>query len=89
MKVELKSIIKQLNEALYLDKGQSVSALIDTDNDDEIIGWTIVNLNENGDIKTVGNHIYENIRQLLINRFLNDEKFQFYTKAKGSNQVVE
>ena len=40
MKIELKPIIDQLSEAIELDDGYKVSALID--NREDIVGWTIV-----------------------------------------------
>ena len=50
MKVELKPIIDQLSEALPLSKPLKVAAIIDEENNDEIIGWTIVEVNEDGAI---------------------------------------
>ena len=50
MKVELKPILDQLSEALPLSKPLKVAAIIDEENNDEIIGWTIVYVNEDGTI---------------------------------------
>jgi len=50
MKVELKPIIDQLSDALPLSKPLKVAAIIDEENNDEIIGWTIVYVNEDGTI---------------------------------------
>ena len=47
MKVELKQIIDELTDAINLPKGQKVSAIIDTD---KIVGWTIVEVHEDGSI---------------------------------------
>ena len=47
MKVELKRIIDELTDAINLPKGQKVSAIIDTD---KIVGWTIVEVHEDGSI---------------------------------------
>ena len=46
MKVELKTIIDQLSEALPLSKPLKVAAIIDEENNNEIIAWTIVHVNE-------------------------------------------
>ena len=50
MKVELKPIIDQLSDALPLSKPLKVAAIIDEENNDEIIGWTIVEVNKDGPI---------------------------------------
>ena len=50
MKVELKPIIDQLSEALRLSENKKVAAIIDEVNNNEIIGWTIVYVNEDGTI---------------------------------------
>ena len=50
MKVELKPIIDQLSEALRLSENKKVAAIIDETNNNEIIGWTIVEVNEDGTI---------------------------------------
>ena len=48
MKVELKEIVDQLTEAIELKPGYKVSALIDTDNNDNLCGWMIVQESEDG-----------------------------------------
>ena len=50
MKVELKPIIDQLSEALHLSKSLKVAAIIDEENNNEIISWTIVYVHEDGTI---------------------------------------
>ena len=50
MKVELKTIVDQLSDALPLSKPLKVAAIIDEANNNEIIGWTIVYVNEDGTI---------------------------------------
>ena len=62
MKVELKEIVNQLSEALQLHDGRKVSALIDGD---AIVGWTIVNVFDDGTIVPIDNKVYNNLRELL------------------------
>ena len=50
MNVELKPIIDQLSDALPLTKPLKVAAIIDEENNNEIIGWTIVYVHEDGTI---------------------------------------
>lgn len=52
MKVELKQIIDQLTEAVNLQEGFKVSALID-DTTSKIVGWTIVEVSDDGTISMV------------------------------------
>lgn len=66
MKVELKQIIDQLTEACGLDEGYKVSALIDNEN---IVGWTIVKVFDDGRIEPYNNIKYNNIDE-LINAYL-------------------
>jgi len=62
MKVELKQIIDELTEAINLPDGQKVSALIDGN---RIVGWTIVNVHEDGNIVPVSNKKFNNIKELI------------------------
>lgn len=64
MKVELKQIIDQLSEACNLDKNHKVSALIDT-LDDTIVGWTIVEVFEDGNIKPLEGVNFNSIKELI------------------------
>lgn len=52
MKVELKEIINQLTECFDFDKNVKVSALID-ENTHEIVGWTLVKVNEDGSMEMI------------------------------------
>lgn len=52
MKVELKQIIDHLTDALGLVPGLKVAAVIDDDGE-TIIGWTVVNVEEDGTIKPI------------------------------------
>ena len=62
MKIELKQIIDELTEAINLPNGQKVSALIDNN---RIVGWTIVNVHEDGTIVPVSNNRFNNIKELI------------------------
>lgn len=64
MKVELKEIIDQLTEAVNIKKGEKVAALID---EDKIVGWIIVKVNDDGTIKPINDTVYNNIRSLFLN----------------------
>jgi hypothetical protein len=65
MKVELKEIINQLSEAIQLENGTKVSAIIDGH---KIVGWTIVTVFEDGTIKPIGNKVYKNLKELLYDK---------------------
>ena len=65
MKIELKPIIDQLTEAINLEKGYRVSALIDEDDNNKLVGWTIVKVLEDGVILPQCDHKYDNIKQLI------------------------
>ena len=67
MKVELKQIIDQLTEACGLDEGYKVSALID--DNENIVGWTIVKVCEDGRIEPINDVKFKNIDE-LINAYL-------------------
>lgn len=69
MKVELKQIIDQLTEACGLSDGYKVSALIDDENDNKIVGWTIVKVCEDGRIEPINDVKFKNIDE-LINAYL-------------------
>jgi hypothetical protein len=63
MKVELKEIIDQLTDAINLRDDFKVSALVD---DDKIVGWTIVEVYEDGSIKPVDKDLkFNNIKELV------------------------
>ena len=55
MKVELKTIIDELTECLPLKEGLKVSALIEND---EIVGWTVVSVADDGTISQIFNNFY-------------------------------
>lgn len=65
MKVELKEIVDQLTEAIDLKPGYKVSALIDTDNNDKLCGWMIVQESEDGTVKPVDGTKFNNLKELL------------------------
>lgn len=62
MKVELKQIIDELTAVINLPKGQKVSALIDTD---KIVGWTIVEVHEDGSINLISDKKFNNLKELI------------------------
>lgn len=62
MKVELKEIINQLSEAIQLEDGTKVSAIIDGH---KIVGWTIVTVFDDGTIKPISDKVYKNLKELL------------------------
>ena len=64
MKVELKEIIEQLSEAINLTEGYKVSALIDDEQDNKIVGWTVVKVFDDGTIKPV-NKNFDNLKELI------------------------
>lgn len=64
MKVELKEIIDQLSEAIGLSQYYKVSALIDDEQDNKIVGWTVVMVHADGTIEPIG-HKYNNIKELI------------------------
>lgn len=72
MKVELKDIIDQLTEAIGLEEGYKVSALIDTENGDRLTGWTIVRLYDDGKIEPLENPTYFNSIKELIDAYKNE-----------------
>jgi len=62
MKVELKQIIDELTDAINLPKGYKVSAIVDID---KIIGWTIVEVHEDGSINPISDKKFNNIKELI------------------------
>lgn len=62
MKIELKQVIDQLTDALNLDENQKVAALVDNE---EIVGWTIVNVAEDGTITPVDGNKFTTLKDLL------------------------
>ena len=68
MKIELKPIIDQLSEAIELDDGYKVSALID--NREDIVGWTIVQVFEDGRIEPIDKDLQFNTIKDLIEAYL-------------------
>ena len=65
MKIELKEIVDQLTEAIELKLGYKVSALIDTDNNDKLCGWMIVQESEDGTLTPVDGTKFNNLKELL------------------------
>lgn len=69
MRVELKQIVKQLNDALGLPEGKSVCALID-DECYEITGWAIVNVSDDGSIEPILGSNCATIKEMIDKSFL-------------------
>jgi len=65
MKVELKPIIDQLTEACGLSDGYKVSAMIDENKDDQLIGWIIVKVLDDGTLLPQSNLKFKNIKELI------------------------
>ena len=62
MKIELKEIVDELTDALDLPSGKKVAALIEND---KLVGWTIVNVYEDGTIKPTSEKKFKNIKELF------------------------
>lgn len=65
MKVELKEIVEQLTMICDLPNDHKVSAIIDEDNDNEILGWEIVKVYENDTILPIDAKVYVTIKDLI------------------------
>lgn len=65
MKVELKQIIDQLTDLLELNENVRVSAIVN-DETDVIVGWTIVNVHEDGAIEpAMPEHRFDTIKEMV------------------------
>lgn len=64
MKVELKEIVNQLSEAIGLSQYYKVSALVDEENDNKIVGWTIVQVYADGKIEPIGEKV-KSLKELI------------------------
>jgi len=69
MKIELKQIIEQLNEAIHLKPDFTVAAMFNEDepvDGCEIIGWTIAEKHEDGTVvPIVGFDGFKTIKELI------------------------
>ena len=63
-KIPLKIICDQLTEALGLDSHHKVSALIDEENNNELCGWVVVRLFDNGAMEPSGEKV-KTIKELF------------------------
>ena len=59
-----RKIIEQLLEAINLAEGYKVSALIDDEQDNKIVGLTVVKVYDDGIIKSV-NKNFDNLKELI------------------------
>lgn len=66
MTIELKEIVNQISEAIGLPQGYKVSALIDEENENKLVGWTIVKVYDDGKIEPV-NKNFNNLKELIAN----------------------
>ncbi len=65
MKIELKTIIDQLTECFGFAENCKVSALID-DNTNELVGWMLVKVNEDGTIEPIDkDEKFDNLKSLF------------------------
>lgn len=64
MKIELKEIVDQLTMVCDLPNDHKIAAIIDEDNDNEILGWEIVKVYENT-ILPIDNKVYTTIKDLI------------------------
>lgn len=88
MKIELKSIIENLNNLLSLEKPETVIAHID-DNSGELIGWSIGKIFDDGRIEP-GETIYASMTSLLDDNFIVDSHYLLHTGIKGTfGQALE
>ncbi len=69
MKIELKQIIEQLNEAICLEPNFTVAAMFNEDtpiDDSEIIGWTIAEKYEDGTVVPIADFDgFKTIKELI------------------------
>lgn len=65
MKVELKLIIDQLTEALGIKDDRKVAALFDDQNNNEFVGWCIVQYEEDGEIIPIPGTKCQTIKELF------------------------
>ena len=66
MTIELKEIVNQISETIGLPQGYKVSALIDEENENKLVGWTIVKVYDDGKIEPV-NKNFNNLKELITN----------------------
>ena len=65
MKVELKQIVDQLTEAVGLEDGYKVSAMIDDSKEEQLVGWMIVKVLEDGTLLPQSEFKFKNIKELI------------------------
>ena len=65
MKVELKQIVGQLTEAIGLEDGYKVSAMIDDSKEEQLVGWMIVKVLEDGTLLPQLELKFKNIKELI------------------------
>ena len=65
MKIELKKILEQLTDICDLPNDHKVAAIIDEDNNNEILGWEIVKVYENNAILPIDAKVYITIKDLI------------------------
>lgn len=65
MKVELKQIVDQLTEAIGLKEGYKVSAMIDDSKENQLVGWMVVKVLEDGTLLPQSELKFKNIKELI------------------------
>lgn len=68
-KIDLKQITEQLNELLGLEENIRVAAMIDNEKDNEIVGWCLTKVDEDGNT-TVISKAYNSIKEMLGERLI-------------------
>ena len=66
MKVELKQITDQLTTACNFGDNVKVAAVVDEQNDNEILGRNLVKENEDGTITSINDTIFKDIKALML-----------------------
>lgn len=65
MQVNLKEIVDQLTEAVNLENGFKVAALVNDEKDNAVVGWRVVKVEDDGSIKPVDGKAYHTIKELI------------------------
>ena len=87
MKIELKPIVDQLTEAINLEKGYKVSAMIDEDNDNKLMGWMIVKVLDDGTLLPQSTLKFDTIKELINNiKELNNNRILFENLIKDNKR---
>ena len=87
-KIDLKQITKQLNDLLGLEENVRVAAMIDNEKDNEIVGWCLTKVDEDGNT-TVISKAYNSIKEMLGDRLIGmSKKTQFSENIRTNNKEI-